>query len=83
MYVTQRFCFHSSGFVEPENVKDYAQNREAYVNKGKGFQFKKAVTDMDAQLNATQVIYMNIIHMFIREVIHLTIILGKRSNKKT
>lgn len=44
-----------SGFVEMKNVKDYVQNRSAYVNLGKGSDFKKAVNDIDAQLNGSQV----------------------------
>lgn len=43
-----------SGFVETSNVKDYVQNRNAYVNLGKGADFKKAVTDIDARLNGIE-----------------------------
>lgn len=32
------------------------QNRSAYINLGKGADFKKAVADIDARLNGTQVI---------------------------
>lgn len=43
-----------SGFVEAENVKDYAQNRSAYVNVGKGEFFEIAVADVDARIDGTQ-----------------------------
>lgn len=42
-----------SGFVEAENVKDYAQHRSTYVNLGKGDNFKKAVADIDARISGT------------------------------
>lgn len=45
-----------SGFVESKNVKDFVQNRSTYINLGKGVDFKKAVADIDAQLNGTHVI---------------------------
>lgn len=44
-----------SGFIETKNVKDYVQNRSAYIDLGKGSDFKKAVADIDAQLNGTPV----------------------------
>lgn len=39
--------------MESQYVKDYVQNREKYVNLGKGAGFSKAVSNMDAQLNGS------------------------------
>lgn len=48
-------CFCFSGFVEQINMKDYSQNRDVYVNRGKGADFRKAVSDIDGHLNGIKV----------------------------
>lgn len=44
-----------SGFVEKDKIKDYQENRDKFVSKGRGVPFMQSVKDMDEYISNPEV----------------------------
>lgn len=44
-----------SGFVDQDKIKNYQDNRDTFVSKGRGIEFMKAVKNMDEYLSNPKV----------------------------
>lgn len=48
-----------SGFIDSKNIEDYVSNREKYIDRGKGIDFRNAIGKIDDFVSDPEVNFEN------------------------